>query len=80
MHVRRALVAIEPMWDLHVTSIKNYTEIFYIFYKGNVLPFQCKKSRDLSMSMGELDGLSLILIDLHVPVLTPRFHWGETAL
>jgi len=26
--------------------------------------------------MGEVDGLSLILIDLHVPTLTPWLHWG----
>jgi hypothetical protein len=32
-------------------SIKNY-EIFYIFYKGNVLSFQCKISPDRSTSTG----------------------------
>jgi hypothetical protein len=30
--------------------------------------------------MGEVVGLSLDLIYLYVPALTPRLHWGETAL
>jgi len=29
--------------------------------------------------MGEVDGLRLILTDLYIPVLTPRFLWAETA-
>jgi len=31
-------------------------------------------SLDWSTSMGEVDGLSLILTDLHVPALTPWLH------
>jgi hypothetical protein len=51
-------------------SIRNYTEILHTVYKGNVPSFQCKMSLDLSTSMGELDGLSLIFIDLCAPALT----------
>jgi hypothetical protein len=43
-------------------------------YKGNLPSFQCKMNLDRSASMGEVDGLSLILIDLYVPALTSRVH------
>jgi len=49
-------------------------ELFHIVYKGNVPSFQCKISLELSSPMGEVDDLSLILIDLYVPALTPRLH------
>jgi hypothetical protein len=45
--------------------IKNYTEIFHVVYKENLPSFQCKKSLDWSASIGEVNALSLILIDLH---------------
>jgi len=61
-------------------SIKNYTEIFYNFYKEDVPSYQCGTSLDRSMTTGEADGLSLILIDLHVPALTPRLHSIKAAL
>jgi hypothetical protein len=60
--------------------IKNYTEIVYIFYKGNIPSFQCKMSLHRSTSTGEVDGPSLILIDLYVAALTPRLHCIEAAL
>jgi hypothetical protein len=33
--------------------------------------FQCKKSLNWSVSMGEVDGMSLILIELYEPAFTP---------
>jgi len=49
--------------------------MFYIFYKGNVLSFQCKMSPDRSTSTGEIDGMSLIFID-HTTTL---LKWGRFA-
>jgi hypothetical protein len=37
-------------------------------------------SPNQSSSVREADGLSLILIDLHVPALTSRLHCSEVAL
>jgi hypothetical protein len=45
-----------------VTFIKYYTEIFHVVYKSNVPCFQCDISLNRSMSMGEVDSLSLILV------------------
>jgi hypothetical protein len=72
INFRRALAAIVSICNLHVIFFtKNYTVIFNVVYKGNVPSFQCEMSLDRSTPMGEVDGLSLILIDLHVPTLTP---------
>jgi hypothetical protein len=60
--------------------LKNYTEIFRIVYKGNVPSFQYKTRLDRSTSMVEVDGLSLIFIDLYVLVLTLCLHCSEAAL
>jgi len=76
----------EPWWRSNLYespcnfSIKSYTEIFYVCYKGKVPSFHCKMSLDRSMSAGEVDGLSLILIDSYIPALTPRLHCIEAAL
>jgi len=37
-------------------------------------------SLDLSTSVGEINGLSIIFIDFYVLGLTPRFHQSEAAL
>jgi hypothetical protein len=74
INIRRALATIVTIRNLHVFFIKNYTEIFHAVYKGNLLYFQCKKSLDRSASMGEVDGPSLMLINLYVPALTSRLH------
>jgi hypothetical protein len=76
MIVRRALVAIESIWNLHVIFLQ-YTEIFYIIYSVNVPSFQCEMSLDRSKSTGELGGLCLIFND---PPLTLWLHWSETEL
>jgi len=60
--------------------IRSFAEIFHAVYKENVSSFQCKINVDRSASMEEADGLSLILIDLHVTALTTRLHRGKTAL
>jgi hypothetical protein len=62
------------------SSVKNYTEIFSTFYEGNVLSFQCKMILERFPSVCGVDGLSLILIDPYVPVLTSRLHCSEAAL
>jgi len=71
--IRGALAAIVSVCNLHF-FLANYTEIFHDVYKGNVISFQCEVSLDRSASMGKVDGLSLILIDLYVPVPTLRLH------
>jgi hypothetical protein len=48
--------------------------------KGSLPSFLCKKNLDWYAWMGEVDGPSLIFFDFYVPALTPRLHWGETAL
>jgi hypothetical protein len=62
------------------STIKNYTDIFHLSYKGNVPSFQCKMNPDWYTSVREVDGLNLILIDLYVPAFTPRLHCSEAAL
>jgi len=41
-----------------------------VTYKGDVLPFQCM-SLDQSMSVTEIDGLSLIFTDFYILALAP---------
>jgi hypothetical protein len=48
--------------------------------EGNLPSFQCKTSFDWCAPMGEVDGLSLLFINLNVSALTPRLHCGESAL
>jgi hypothetical protein len=45
-------------------SIKNDTEIFNVVFKGNVPSFEFKLNFDRSSSMGEIDGLCFIFIDV----------------
>jgi hypothetical protein len=51
-----------------------------LVYKGDVPSIQCKTNLDRSISAGETDGLSLVLIDFDVPALAPRLHRSEAAL
>jgi hypothetical protein len=67
INICRALAVIVSVRNFHV-------EIFHVVYYGNLPSFQCKKSLDWSVPMGEVDGLSLILIDLYIPVLISRLH------
>jgi len=54
-------------------SFKNYTDIFYLFYEGNV--------RNFNLRWASTDPrLGFILIDLYVQVLTPRLYCSEAAL
>jgi hypothetical protein len=48
--------------------------------EGNVPFFQCKRSFDWRAPMGEIDGLSLLFVNLNVPALAPRLYCGKTAL
>jgi hypothetical protein len=73
MNSQRALPVIVSMCNLCVIFYR-FLLIFHIIYKGNVVSFQCKISLNWSASMGEVDVLSLILIDLYVPLFMPRLH------
>jgi len=52
--------------------IKNYTEVFHVFYKGNVQSFRCEVSPDRFISSGEADGLNLILAGMEENVTDRR--------
>jgi hypothetical protein len=60
-------------------SIENYTEVFYMIHKRNVLSLQRKTSLDRSTAVRETDGLSFIFIDFYVPAFT-RLHCSKAAL
>jgi hypothetical protein len=62
------------------THIEDYTEIFYMTDKGDILSIQCKMNLWGPKSMRKVDGLSLIFFDLYVPVLTPDLSNTETSL
>jgi hypothetical protein len=65
-NIHRALTAYVSIRNLHViVFIKNYTDISRGLQRELL---------DCSASVGEVDGLRLILNDLYVPALTPRFH------
>jgi hypothetical protein len=48
--------------------------------EGDVPSLQCKMILRGPKSMRKLDGLSLIFIDLYVPMLTPSLSSTETSL
>jgi hypothetical protein len=43
-------------------------------------PFSCSTSSGTRKSFGEIDRLSFLFIDVHVPELTPRIHYSEASL
>jgi hypothetical protein len=51
-----------------------------MIYDENFPPIKRKTSLDSSTSMGEIDGLSLIFVDLYVPALESGLHRSEAAL
>lgn len=55
---------------------KDYTGIFYIVYDGNFPCIEGKVSVERNSSMGEMHGLSLIVIDLYVK----RSHYESIAV
>jgi hypothetical protein len=59
---------------------EDYTEIFYMIDKEDILSIQCKMSVRGPKSMRKVDGLSLSLIDFYVSALTPRLNITETSL
>jgi hypothetical protein len=60
--------------------IEDNTEIFYMIDERDVPSVQCKRSLRRPKSMRKVDCLSLIFIDLYVPVLTPSLNSTETLL
>jgi hypothetical protein len=59
------------------SPIKYYIDIIY---KENVPSFHCKMSFGRSTPAGEVDGLSLILVNFYVTTLTPRLYCSDAAL
>jgi hypothetical protein len=51
-----------------------------MIHEGNVLYMKCKASFGRLSSIGEKDGLGVILIHFYVPALTPSLHQREAAL
>jgi hypothetical protein len=67
INVRRTLAVIVSICNLHVIPfIKNYTETFHVVYIENLPSLHFKRRLHRSTSMGEVDDLSIILIDLHI--------------
>jgi hypothetical protein len=60
--------------------MEDYTNIFYMTDVGDILSIQCKMSLRGPKSMSKVDDLSLIFIDLYVPMLTSRLNSTETSL
>jgi hypothetical protein len=48
--------------------------------KRDIPSIQCKINLRESRPMRKVDGLSLILIEFYVPVVTPRISYTETSL
>jgi hypothetical protein len=67
------------MKSAYQTSIKDYTRIFGMVYKGNAPFIQCKLILRLTISTRETDGLRLVFINFIVAELTPRVYWCENA-
>jgi len=61
------------VFSVYFFFTENYTEIFHVC-KGNVPSFQCKISIAWSASMGEVDGMNLILIDLYISASKRHTH------
>jgi hypothetical protein len=81
IYALKALALSVSMCDLHVIFLSNITyKIFCNIYKWDILSIQCKKRLRRSNSMGEVDRLSLVFIDLNVPTLRPLRHRVESAL
>jgi hypothetical protein len=80
MNVGRTFVSIVSVWHPCNFSVKNYNEIFYFFHGRNIPSFQYKMSLDRSTTLGQLDGLSIIFFDLHIPTLTSRLHCSDAML
>jgi hypothetical protein len=51
-----------------------------LVYKGDFPSVTYKTSLNRPKSAGEIDGLSLVLVDVYVPALTPRLYRSEAAL
>jgi hypothetical protein len=60
--------------------IEDYTEIIYMIDKRDIASIEHMVSLRRPKSMRKADGLSLIFIDFHIPVLTPCLNSTETLL
>jgi hypothetical protein len=80
INIRRALAAVVPVCNLHVIFYQKLHRGTSRCLQRELAVPSSKKSLDRSASLGEVDGLTVVLIDLYVPALTPRFRGAETAL
>jgi hypothetical protein len=83
LHPRRFWASYSPPWELEIShSIKDYTEVFYMIYKEDILPVQYTRimSFERSTSTREIVLLNLKFIIFNVPALTLLLHRSEVAL
>ena len=61
--------------------ILQYSELFDVIYKRNILSFQCKMWLHWYMSTREINGCSLVFSDCNAPDGTPRLYvtWRRGA-
>jgi hypothetical protein len=79
LNALKALAPIISMCTLHAILLsENYTEMLYMIDEGDVPSVQC--NMNLNGSVREIDGFSLIFIDVSIPALTPRLNSTETSL
>jgi len=72
--MRKALAAIVFVCTFHESYI------FHVVCEGNLPSFQCKKSFNWCMPMGEVGGQSLLFMNPNVPARPPLLHCDEIAL
>jgi hypothetical protein len=81
MNVLKALASIISMCNLHVILLSNNTpRYFTLFTNGIFRPFNLKSGIRRSISMSEIDRLSLVFIDFNIPAFTPGRHRVEPTL
>jgi hypothetical protein len=54
--------------------VEDYTEVFHVIHRGDVLSVQCEMNFRWSKSMREVDGVSFVFIDINVPALAPHLN------
>jgi hypothetical protein len=59
---------------------KNYVNIIYFIFEGDVPSVQCKMSLNPFESVKATDALSPVFNNFNIPVLTSRFHRSKAAL
>jgi hypothetical protein len=62
------------------TLIEDYTKIYYMFDRGDILFIQCKIKLKGPKSMRKVENLSLTLSDFYVPARTLRLNSTKSSL